>query len=775
MTSDESNNSLQTADSESVKMSAGADMSAEKARTEDNQAGGKTESRKDACTEAESGEACGCGTGSESGRPEAGGSEPDGNEAASADGEEAYSSEFEKLQPTGNYYVDESRKQLKRFLRYTRSFAYASEHNKDIDEREVYDWAKCIFIDIPLSPLYVKILLFCLAALIFPLVNARISQYDEGGITNLVLTSIKMQAGMQSTPKIGETPKLMGQVHGLLRKNFIRSLNEEEMLNGAVDGLNYTLNKFGLLDKFKFDRFQAADLETTDDAVKSIASLSFQIERTIASIEALPEADRQLKRGQFIKAVKARLAELEAQNKVAAKKRGTKDKASSAADKESKDKDAKEDAAASERDQIAADQAMLEDEDSSEVLKDDKNKPIVLDREALVYSALEGMCSATGDPFTVAMPPDEMRILNESLGASDYAGVGIYLESDFRNHRQLTVIEPIEGSPAAKSDVLPGDKIMEIDGKKTSSLDISTASAMIRGKAGTTVRLTLKRNGRSFDVSLTRTNIHVPSVGGEMRDGKIGYMRVRFFGPETTAEFRSELLKLVSGGAKGIIIDLRNNGGGYLDAAVGLVSQFIPDGKIVTSVVNPRLKIEESYKASESANLNLPLVILQNRFSASASEITAGAMTDYKRALLVGETSYGKGSVQGLEKLCDGGALKQTIAHYLTPSSKDIHLKGIAPDVKLEAMPSNRMGGSGDNQYLLAVDAMKVLMERNVHESISADDKEAVKKALQSEVKIMEAKEAKSLKEAEAIAAQEIEAEKAKRRKAKAAGSDGQK
>ncbi|HBM97384.1 TPA: hypothetical protein DD394_07875 [bacterium UBP9_UBA11836] len=506
-----------------------------------------------------------------------------------------------------------------------------------------------------------------------------------------------------------------------IQKQYIREVSTAQLVNGALEGINYCLDKFGhrdlgvaKLDETKIEKMSDKEL---------LQVLDTEFEQALARIAKLPENQRFIHRRQLEKAIKTRLAELDANDKKAKgikadDKKAEKDDIDS---EQSLEKQVLKDPQAVSRDSVNSDKTEL-DTDDSEIIKDADGKPVVLTDTYLLYSALNGMICAINDPFSMALPPEDVKILQEQLGASDYGGVGIYLEADWQNNRQLTVIEPIEGTPAALKDVRPGDKIMAIDGKKTSSLDMDTAAAMIRGKVGSTVVLSMQRDGKNFEVALQRTSIHVPSVNGKMLPNDIGYLRVRFFGSETTQEFGAALNDLVKDGAKALIVDLRNNGGGYIDAAIGLCSEFLPNKSLVTSVVNPRLNYSEPYFSNSKNSTKLPLVVLVNRFSASASEITSGAMKDYRRALIVGETTYGKGSVQGLQPFSDGGALKITIAHYLTPKDKDIHLKGIKPDIAFESRPTNKIGSDNDLQLKLAIREAQFLVDHKLSAELSQDD-----------------------------------------------------
>lgn len=540
----------------------------------------------------------------------------------------------------------------------------------------------------------------------------------------------------------------------LLQAQYIKELHTLDLLNGAVEGVNYTLDKFGYR-QWAMRPFDPAKITDQPDSIL-IASFEGRLQNILDKLEKEPQEKRLLRRGQLEKAVERRIQELEEKEKAkeGAAKEGNKDEEEPQETALNSESLAQDRALASEggSDDAEAGEPTLKDspspknsaskkesseektpsapqspeakkDDPQEIVKDFNDKPIILDRQYLIYGALNGIAAATGDPFTAALPPQEVEVLEEQLGASDYGGVGVYIESDLQNNGQLTVVEPVEGSPAQEKGLLPGDKIMAIDGKKTNTIDIQTSSAMIRGKVGSTVVLTIERGNKRFEVALERRNIRVSSVSSKLLPNKLGYLRLRFFGPETTDEFDSHLKKLEAQGIKGLIVDLRNNTGGYVDSAIGVSSEFLPYDSTITSVVNPRLERLEPYASRLKEQCCLPLVLLVNRFSASASEITAGALQDYERALLVGERTFGKGSVQSLVDLSDGGALKLTIAHYLTPHDKDIHMKGIKPDLTLEARPTNKMAGPEDEQFQLAVRQLERLIQLGVSDKVDAQIK----------------------------------------------------
>ena len=331
----------------------------------------------------------------------------------------------------------------------------------------------------------------------------------------------------------------------------------------------------------------------------------------------------------------------------------------------------------------------------------------------LTQEAIQGMLKTLDDPYTVYMDPEEYARLQEAMSGGNFGGLGIYIELDEKNGKQLTVVEPIDNTPASRAGVKPRDQILRIDGKSTRGVSIEQAKDMLRGPVGSRITLTLRRAGAQepFDVTMAREQIHVSSVKAEMieRDGhKVGHLKLRMFGDSTNAEMEQALRDLEARGAEAFILDVRNNGGGYIVAALDVCSKFLPTGSRVVSVTE-RGTPEAVYKSRPNLRSQTPLVVLVNEYSASASEITAGALQDLGRGTLVGVKTFGKGSVQKIFPLRfpEGkvSALKVTTAHYHTPSGKDIHKLGIEPDVKVE-MPGEKIGTPEDTQVQRAMDLL---------------------------------------------------------------------
>ena len=305
-----------------------------------------------------------------------------------------------------------------------------------------------------------------------------------------------------------------------------------------------------------------------------------------------------------------------------------------------------------------------------------------VDDLALMRGAIRGMLESLGDEHTSFMDPQEYTDANAGLEGS-YEGIGAYVDTggDF-----LTVTSPIPGSPAEKAGLKPGDEIIAIDGEDMTGINPELARRKVLGPAGTVVLLTIRREGTEepFDVEITRDKINIASVESKMLENDIAYLKLNTFGDTTTRDLKEQLGDLMDQNPKGLILDLRYNGGGYLQTAVEVTSQFISDGVVLYEQYGDGRK--DSYDAIRGGlALDIPMVVLINKGSASASEIVAGALQDYDRAQLVGETSYGKGSVQNWIPLEDNqGAVRVTIAKWLTPEGRTIHELGLTPDVAVE-------------------------------------------------------------------------------------------
>lgn len=309
-----------------------------------------------------------------------------------------------------------------------------------------------------------------------------------------------------------------------------------------------------------------------------------------------------------------------------------------------------------------------------------------IDPQKLYYGAIAGMVAALGDPYTVFLPPESQKSTKEQLGGA-FEGVGIQL--GYNKDKRLVVIAPLKDTPADKAGVRAGDLIIEINSKDTSILSLPEAVNLIRGQKGTTVKLTLYRENENKprDVALVRDTIVIKTVEYSAKTTKSGknvaYLRVSSFGEKTKNEWDTAIKEALSGDPKGVIIDVRNNPGGFLEASVYLASEFLSEGKVVLQEDGQGVKQNLSVMRTGQM-LDIPLVVLINKGSASASEILAGAMQDRKRGTLVGDQSFGKGTIQSAEDLPENTGIHITTAKWLTPNGRWIHNTGLTPDIKVE-------------------------------------------------------------------------------------------
>ena len=320
----------------------------------------------------------------------------------------------------------------------------------------------------------------------------------------------------------------------------------------------------------------------------------------------------------------------------------------------------------------------------------------------VTYAAIAGLLESTGDRYTTFLTPKEYAELNAGLDAQSFGGVGLSIGLD-DGSKQLTVQSVIEGGPAEKVGVLSDDKIVTIDGKPTKGLSLDADSRLLRGKPGTVVRLGIIRDGKTLPpLAVTRAEIKPPSVTAKLLDGDIGYTRLAVFGATTADELGAALKKLDAQGAKAYVLDLRDNGGGYLNSAIDVSSQFISTGPIVS--VAERTGSTREYDADDVAVAPKPLVVLVNKYTASASEITSGAIQDDGVGTLIGTKTFGKGVVQTIFPLPDGAAVKITTARYLTPAGRDINQIGITPNIVVQENKDARLGDpTKDSQLSTAI------------------------------------------------------------------------
>jgi len=312
-----------------------------------------------------------------------------------------------------------------------------------------------------------------------------------------------------------------------------------------------------------------------------------------------------------------------------------------------------------------------------------------------------GLVASTGDPYTTYLSPKEAQDFQDSLnGEFDGIGAEIAIKND-----QLQVVAPLPATPAEKAGLRAGDPIIAIDGKDTADLSVEQAVTRIRGKKGSTVTLTIVRDKKPVEVPIVRDSIKIDDATGKVIDGKIGYIELRTFGEASARQVEAIAQDFKAQGVKKVILDLRNNSGGLLDQSVDIAGIWL-DGQVVVTERSADGK-EEVLRAERGGILHgTELVILINGGSASASEIVAGALQDHKVATIVGEKSFGKGSVQTITSLGNGAELKVTVARWYTPSGKSIDKAGISPDKKVE-LTDKDFDKSRDPQLDAAVNSLK--------------------------------------------------------------------
>jgi carboxyl-terminal processing protease len=313
-----------------------------------------------------------------------------------------------------------------------------------------------------------------------------------------------------------------------------------------------------------------------------------------------------------------------------------------------------------------------------------------VDDVALMRGAINGMMEALGDEHSSYMDPKSYEQANASL-EGEYEGIGAYVDT---TTKYLTITSPMPGSPAERAGLLPGDQIVAIDGEDMTGIDAEVARLKVIGPANTIVHLTILREGVSelLEFDVTREKITLKSATGEMLENDIAYVQVTTFGTKTTPELLATLNDLMAQNPKGIILDLRNNGGGFLQTSVEVTSQFLSKGVVLYEQYGDGTRTTyDVIPGGLAVDEKIPLVVLINEGSASASEIVAGALQDSGRAVLVGMVSYGKGSVQNWIPLSgENGAVRITIAKWLTPNENTIHQLGLTPEHEVEMTVEDR-------------------------------------------------------------------------------------
>lgn len=320
--------------------------------------------------------------------------------------------------------------------------------------------------------------------------------------------------------------------------------------------------------------------------------------------------------------------------------------------------------------------------DAWRVLQEDYIKPAKLNPQEMVYGAIRGLVNSLGDPYTIFLKPDEAKKFTEDIKGS-FGGIGI--EIGMRKGI-LTVIAPLEDTPAWRAGLKAGDQIIKINDESTLDLTIDEAVKKIRGEEGTPVRLTILR--KDFDqpkeFTIIREKIIVPSLKLKFLEDNIAHLKLLSFNENASYDFYQAALEIINKNSPGLILDLRNNPGGYLEVAVEIAGWFLEKGKVVVREIDREGKEKVLVTKGNALFSNLPLVVLVNEGSASASEILAGALRDQRGIKLIGEKTFGKGSVQTIEELKDKSQIKITIAEWLTPNGFSINDNGLSPDYLIE-------------------------------------------------------------------------------------------
>ena len=331
-----------------------------------------------------------------------------------------------------------------------------------------------------------------------------------------------------------------------------------------------------------------------------------------------------------------------------------------------------------------------------------------IDEEKLKEGAIAGYIKGLDDEYTEYISKEDMAdYMADATG--NFVGVGVYMVQDTEANK-IMVLSPIKGSPAEKAGLQPGDYIIAVDGVTYTGEQMTEASNKIKGEAGTTVKLQIQRKDETLDIELTRENIKVNPVEGEVLENNIGYIEFSSFDDGTAEEFKIKFEELQGKGIKSLIIDLRNNGGGIVDEALEIANYILDKDSVILYEVDKNNN-ETVEKTTDDPIINMPIVILTNENTASSSEILAGALKDHKKATIVGEKTYGKGVIQRLLTLPDGSGLKITSEKYLTPNRTEINKVGIEPDEKVE-LPETvtnilNVEKNGDTQLQKAIEILK--------------------------------------------------------------------
>ena len=343
-------------------------------------------------------------------------------------------------------------------------------------------------------------------------------------------------------------------------------------------------------------------------------------------------------------------------------------------------------------------------EEAWQVILNDFVDKAKIDQEALSTGAIKGMIEALDDPYAAYYDADEYRLLRGTSIEGSYGGIGAVITIDNGN---LTVVSLIEGTPAEREGIKPKDKILEIDGISTAGMSLDKAALKIQGKAGTQVTLLILHQGEENPVTIvvTREEIKVPSVRLKTISENIAHIKIDYFSIRTGSELASVLEETQASGVKGLILDLRDNPGGSLDAAVSVASQFLKEGIVLYALNSDGERETWDVKAGGLAT-ELPLAVLVNRNSASSSEVVAGALQDHGRGMLIGNETFGKGSINHFRQLSDGSAIYITIGRWYTPNGRQIEGNGLTPDIVVDRTDQDIAEGK-DPQLDRAIEYIK--------------------------------------------------------------------
>ena len=328
-----------------------------------------------------------------------------------------------------------------------------------------------------------------------------------------------------------------------------------------------------------------------------------------------------------------------------------------------------------------------------------------LDDEQMLEMAIKGYVAGVGDQYTVYYTPEEMN-QEYDTAMGNYVGIGIYMIVNYEEGT-ITVVEPMEGSPAEKAGLLAGDIITKVEGEEITPENVNEMSNKIKGEEGTKVKLEIKRNEEIKEVEVERKKIEVSHIDSKMLEDNIAYIKISDFDGGTAKEFKENYETLKGQGAKSLIIDLRDNGGGVVDEAIDIL-EMICDKDSTLLIETDKDGNETVTKSEKNPTIDVPIKVLVNENTASASEILAGALKDNNKATIIGTKTYGKGVIQTLMRLSDGSGLKVTTAEYCTPNRNKINKIGIEPDIVVE-LPENakELTDENDSQLQKAIEELK--------------------------------------------------------------------